>query len=78
MSLQTSEGGYKPFNRGGLSNNTSPFLKASFETTGTFITDAALFGDYDSMENPSSSIVLGQIPKSGTGAFQVAVPDAYL
>lgn len=28
--LQTCEGGYKPFNRTGLSNNSSPFLKASF------------------------------------------------
>ncbi|GAA6044684.1 hypothetical protein JCM8097_000001 [Rhodosporidiobolus ruineniae] len=39
----TCEGGYKPFNRTGLSNNSSPFLKASFETTSGFVSEAALF-----------------------------------
>ncbi|GAA96623.1 uncharacterized protein L969DRAFT_75435 [Mixia osmundae IAM 14324] len=67
----TTEGGYKPFNRTGLSNSPSPFLKASFETTAKFVADAALYGDFDDMNNPSASIVLGQTPHTGTGAFGV-------
>lgn len=46
---QTCEGAYKPFNRTGLSNNSSPFLKASFETTANFVAEAALFGDFDDL-----------------------------
>ncbi|KAK4705314.1 DNA-directed RNA polymerase I subunit RPA1, partial [Phenoliferia sp. Uapishka_3] len=67
----TCEGGYKPFNRTGLSNNTSPFLKASFETTAGFVAEAALYGDFDDLGSPSSNIVLGKIPKSGTGVFDL-------
>ncbi|GAA5886048.1 hypothetical protein JCM5296_007073 [Sporobolomyces johnsonii] len=67
----TSEGGYKPFNRTGLSNNSSPFLKASFETTANFVAEAALLGDFDNMVGPSARIVVGRTPESGTGAFAV-------
>lgn len=68
---QTSEGGYKPFNRMGLSNNSSPFLKASFETTASFVAEAALYGDFDDLGTPSANIVLGKVPRSGTGVFAV-------
>ncbi|GAA5898151.1 DNA-directed RNA polymerase I core subunit RPA190 [Sporobolomyces salmoneus] len=67
----TSEGGYKPFNRTGLSNNSSPFLKASFETTAAFVAEAALLGDFDNMVGPSARIVVGRTPESGTGAFAI-------
>lgn len=69
--LQTSEGGYKPFNRTGLSNNVSPFLKASYETTASFLMDSALYGDYDDLTSPSANIVLGQAPKVGTRTFDL-------
>ncbi|GAA6061623.1 hypothetical protein JCM10212_000965 [Sporobolomyces blumeae] len=67
----TCEGGYKPFNRTGLSNNSSPFLKASFETTANFVAEAALLGDFDNMVGPSARIVVGRTPESGTGAFAI-------
>ncbi|KDE04774.1 hypothetical protein MVLG_04828 [Microbotryum lychnidis-dioicae p1A1 Lamole] len=69
----TSEGQYKPFNRTGLSNNSSPFLKASFETTANFVAEAALLGDFDDLGTPSANIVLGKAPVSGTGVFDVAI-----
>ena len=72
--FQTFEGGYKPFNRTGLASSPSPFLKASFETTASFISDAALFGDYEDLSSPSASIVLGKPAMAGTGVFQVAMP----
>ncbi|POW13373.1 hypothetical protein PSTT_03820 [Puccinia striiformis] len=67
----TSEGRFKPFNRSGLANNVSPFLKASYETTATILTDATIFGDFDNLLNPSASIVLGQPPLTGTNSFDV-------
>ncbi|PLW50103.1 hypothetical protein PCANC_05569 [Puccinia coronata f. sp. avenae] len=69
----TSEGRYKPFNRSGLANNVSPFLKASYETTATILTDATIFGDFDNLLNPSASIVLGQPPMTGTNSFDILV-----
>lgn len=69
--LQTHEGGYKPFNRTGISSKSSPLLKASFETTAAFLSDATLHGDFDDLSNPSSSIVLGKPGRSGTGVFDV-------
>ncbi|KAI8446938.1 hypothetical protein BY996DRAFT_4594345 [Phakopsora pachyrhizi] len=69
----TSEGGFKPFSRFGISSNVSPFLKASFETTVGFLTDASIFGDFDDLKSPSASIILGQAPRSGTNCFDLLI-----
>ncbi|EJD52444.1 beta and beta-prime subunits of DNA dependent RNA-polymerase [Auricularia subglabra TFB-10046 SS5] len=70
----TFEGGYKPFNRQGISNNSSPLLKASFETTVAFLTDATLHGDFDNLSSPSGNIVLGRPSQTGTGSFDIMMP----
>jgi hypothetical protein len=72
--IQTFEGGYKPFNRKGISTNPSPLLKASFETTSAFLSDAALYGDFDDLTTPSGNIVLGRPNLTGTGVFDVGIP----
>jgi DNA-directed RNA polymerase I subunit RPA1 len=64
-------GGYKPFNRMGIDDSTSPFAKMTFETTFQFLTDAALRGDVDSLHNPSARLVLGKVVEGGTGSFEV-------
>ncbi|KAF8631529.1 hypothetical protein AX15_002287 [Amanita polypyramis BW_CC] len=69
----TFDGGYRPFNRKGLSTNPSPLLKASYETTAAFLSDATLFGDFDDLMTPSGSIVLGRPNRTGTGVFDVAM-----
>jgi DNA-directed RNA polymerase I subunit RPA1 len=69
--LQTHEGGYKPFNRTGIASKSSPLLKASFETTGAFLSDATLHGDFDDLRSPSGSIVMGTPVKTGTGSFDI-------
>ncbi|CAE6409455.1 unnamed protein product [Rhizoctonia solani] len=72
----TFDGGYKPFNRRGISTHSSPLLKASFETTAAFLSDATLHGDFDDLTSPSGNIVLGRPTQSGTGIFSVGVPTA--
>ncbi|KAJ2520703.1 hypothetical protein GGI11_002221 [Coemansia sp. RSA 2049] len=69
----TFEGGFKPFNRIGLSSSPSPFAKMSFESTCTFLQEATVYGDFDELRNPSARIVMGQPVQSGTGAFDVLV-----
>ncbi|THV08343.1 beta and beta-prime subunits of DNA dependent RNA-polymerase [Dendrothele bispora CBS 962.96] len=70
----TFDGGYKPFNRKGISTNPSPLLKASYETTAAFLSDATLHGDYDDLTTPSGNIVLGRPNRTGTGVFDVMMP----
>ncbi|KAI5119511.1 hypothetical protein M0805_002447 [Coniferiporia weirii] len=67
----TFDGGYKPFNRKGISTNSSPLLKASYETTAAFLSDATLHGDYDDLMTPSGNIVLGRPSLTGTGVFDI-------
>ena len=71
---QTAAGGFRPFNRAGLSNTSSPFLKASFEQTMKFIGDAAVHGETDSLSGPSSNLVVGKPVHSGTGFMEVRMP----
>lgn len=72
--FQTFDGGYKPFNRSGISTHSSPLLKASYETTAAFLSDATLYGDFDDLTSPSGNIVLGRPNATGTGAFDVVMP----
>jgi DNA-directed RNA polymerase I subunit RPA1 len=70
----TYEGGYRPFNRFGISSNPSPFQKMSFETTIQFVTEAALFAEDDTLKSPSSRIVLGQPVATGSGMCEILAP----
>lgn len=74
ISFQTFDGGYKPFNRSGISNNPSPLLKASYETTASFLSDATLHGDFDDLTTPSGNIVAGRLSLTGTGVFDIVTP----
>ena len=71
---QTFDGGYKPFNRKGISTNPSPLLKASYETTAAFLSDATLHGDFDDLTTPSGNIVMGRLSRTGTGVFDIVMP----
>lgn len=70
----TFDGGYKPFNRKGISTNPSPLLKASYETTAAFLSDATLHGDFDDLSTPSGNIVMGRLNLTGTGVFDIVMP----
>jgi DNA-directed RNA polymerase I subunit RPA1 len=70
----TFEGGYRPFNRVGMSASTSPYQKMSFETTSAFLTDATMRGDYDLIKSASASLVVGKPMEGGTGCFELLQP----
>jgi len=70
----TKAGGFTPFNRNGLKDNVSPFMKMSFETTVGFLKDAVLERDWDDLKNPSARIVVGKLGGIGTGALDVFAP----
>ncbi|WVQ96644.1 hypothetical protein IAU59_003749 [Kwoniella sp. CBS 9459] len=70
----THAGGYRPFNRTGIAAKSSPLLKASFETTVAFLSEATLHGDFDDLTSPAARIVMGRPSSSGTGAFDIRAP----
>jgi len=68
----TFGGSYRAFNRNGIrEGSASPFLHMSFETCSNFLTAAAMKGDKDLLHSPSAKIVMGQLPRQGTGAFEL-------
>ncbi len=74
----THGGAYRPCSRAGLDSCPSPLLKMSFETATAFLTDATLRGATDTLESPSSRLVLGRVVQLGTGAcgLQFDLPRA--
>ena len=71
---QTAFGDFRPFSRGGLADSPSPLLKASFEMTMAFLSNASLFQEADDFRSPSSNIVVGRPVPTGTGATTVHAP----
>ena len=69
----TFDGGFKAMNRSGMADISSPFLQMSFETTATFMAEAALSSRKDAVSSPSANIVMGRPIRHGTGAFDVKV-----
>ena len=55
----TFNGEYRPFNRIGMEESSSPFLKMSFETTMKYLINSCMTKDVDNMNTPSSALVLG-------------------
>jgi DNA-directed RNA polymerase I subunit RPA1 len=72
--FMTQEGGYRAFNRSGMENVASPFLKMTFETTVQYLKNATLIGETDELISPASRIVLGLPVALGTGAFEIRQP----
>lgn len=67
----TFDGTYKPFNRIGIENNPSPLQQMTFETAISFLRNAALTGKTDTLDSPSSCIVMGKPCSAGTSSFKV-------
>ncbi|GBG27507.1 DNA-directed RNA polymerase subunit [Hondaea fermentalgiana] len=71
----TYEGDYRALNRGGIDSSSSPFVRMTFETSTNFLMAAALEGESDSLASASSRLCLGQLLTTGTGAFDLLVPN---
>ena len=67
----TFGGMIKAMNRNWMNVNPSPFLRMTFETSVKYISEAALRCEVDTCKTPSSSIILGQCPKIGTGLHEL-------
>lgn len=70
----TFNGSYRPLNRAGMADFSSPCLQMSFETTAEFMTKAAVSGSSDRLKSPSARIVVGRVGDYGTGMFELRQP----
>lgn len=67
----TMHGSYRGFNRRHMDQTPSPFQRMTFETSVNFLTDAALNGLQESMNNPSAALAVSQLADVGTGGFEL-------
>lgn len=67
----TYNGDYRAFNRIGMEESSSPFLKMSYETTAKYLVESCRSKDTDWITSPSSALVLGQVPTLGTNSFDL-------
>jgi DNA-directed RNA polymerase I subunit RPA1 len=70
----TRSGAYVPFNRIGMKNSVSAFMKMSFETTVGVLKESVASQDTDELNGPSARLVVGKLSGVGTGSFDVLVP----
>lgn len=70
----TFNGSYRPMNRAGMADFSSPCLQMSFETTAEFMAKAAVSGTSDRLKSPSARIVVGRVGEYGTGMFDLRQP----
>jgi DNA-directed RNA polymerase I subunit RPA1 len=64
-------GELRPLSRTGMQYAQSPILKMSFETSMNFLIKACENKDYDNLNTASGNIVVGELMKNGTGAFDI-------
>lgn len=74
----TFDGTFKPLSRAGIESCASPLQQMSFESTLKFLKSAIVKSQMDSLNSPSSRLMLGQPCKSGTGAFTCMTNYNYL
>uniref|UniRef100_A0A182MWW7 DNA-directed RNA polymerase subunit n=1 Tax=Anopheles culicifacies TaxID=139723 RepID=A0A182MWW7_9DIPT len=65
----TASGQFQAMNRMTMEFSASPLQQISFETSLKFLKDALTKGKNDSLDSPSSRLIVGQPCKLGTGAF---------
>eukprot|EP00903_Cladosiphon_okamuranus_P015157 g14015.t1 len=73
----TFDGGYRPLNRAGMADFSSPCLQMSFETTTDFMAKAAVARSSDRLKSPSARIVMGRVGEFGTGMFDLRQPAEF-
>ena len=67
----TYNGDYRAFNRIGMEESSSPFLKMSYETTMKYLIASSTSKDTDWIKSPASALVLGLAPQVGTNSFDL-------
>lgn len=74
----TFDGTFKPLNRKGIESSASPLQQISFESALQFLKNAVVQGRVDSINSPSSCLMVGAPCKTGTGSFGLLNDLSYI
>jgi DNA-directed RNA polymerase II subunit RPB1 len=70
--VMTAKGHLMAITRHGINRqDTGPLMRCSFEETVDVLMDAAAHAEVDPMRGVSENIILGQLPRMGTGCFDL-------
>ncbi|OXA46492.1 DNA-directed RNA polymerase II subunit RPB1 [Folsomia candida] len=70
--VMTAKGHLMAITRHGINRqDTGPLMRCSFEETVDVLMDAAVHAEVDPMRGVSENIMLGQLPRMGTGCFDL-------
>ena len=68
VDTMTSKGSLLSIDRHGINrSDIGPLAKCSFEETADILIKSGVFGEYDKMQGVAANVIVGQIPKCGTG-----------
>lgn len=70
--VMTAKGHLMAITRHGINRqDTGPLMRCSFEETVDVLMDAAAHAELDPMRGVSENIIMGQLPRMGTGCFDL-------
>ncbi|XP_054731469.1 DNA-directed RNA polymerase II subunit RPB1-like isoform X2 [Anastrepha obliqua] len=70
--IMTAKGHIMAITRHGINRQqTGPLMRCSFEETVDILLDAAAHGERDALRGVSENIIMGEIPRIGTGCFDM-------
>ncbi|XP_063375717.1 DNA-directed RNA polymerase II subunit RPB1-like [Cydia amplana] len=74
--VMTAKGHLMAVTRHGINRqDTGALMRCSFEETGDILFDAAGYAEVDPMKGVSENIIMGQLPRIGTGCFDLVLDD---
>jgi DNA-directed RNA polymerase beta' subunit len=79
IDTMTNKGHLSSINRHGINRtDIGPLAKSSFEETTDILVKAGVFAEHDKMMGISANVMLGQIPRFGTGDSEIFMDPAAL
>jgi DNA-directed RNA polymerase beta' subunit len=76
VDTMTSKGTLLSIDRHGINrSDIGPLAKCSFEETSDVLIKSGVFGDYDKMQGVAANVIVGQIPKCGTGDSEIILDE---
>ena len=74
IDTMTSKGSLLSIDRHGINrSDIGPLAKCSFEETADILIKSGVFGEYDKMQGVAANVIVGQIPKCGTGDSDIVM-----
>ena len=79
IDTMTNKGHLSSINRHGINrNDIGPLAKSSFEQTTDILVKAGVFAEHDRMTGVSANVMMGQIPRFGTGDSEILIDPSML